>query len=147
MAFDIYYIYNKSVRELGFIPSSIVSSLDLETEESKKEESKKLNINTRVNLLLEFIQKMKLKSIVEDSKISKKTITSPCHFAIRCKKFYSGDGTTIFSSCAKILANVSDGLFEYNTDGLIFTPSHTGVGSNRIGVAGPVWKTVWERFC
>ena len=145
MAFDIYYIYNKSVRELGFIPSSIVSSLDLETEESKKEESKKLNINTRVNLLLEFIQKLKLKSIVEDSKISKKTITSPCHFAIRCKKFYSGDGTTIFSSCAKILANVSDGLFEYNTDGLIFTPSHTGVGSNRIGVAGPVWKTVWEQ--
>lgn len=153
MAFDIYYIHAKSVRELGFIPSTIVSSLDLENEETKKEESKKLNINTRVNLLSEFIQKMKLKPIVEDSKIttttktSKKTVslTSPCHFAIRCKNFYSGDGTTIFSSCAKILANVTDGLFEYNTDGLIFTPSHTGVGSNKIGVAGPVCKTVWEQ--
>ena len=114
MAFDIYYIHNNSVRELGFIPSNIVSPLDLETENEESKKDSKLNINTRVNLLSEFIQKMKLKSIVEDTKITTKTskktvsVTSPCHFAIRCKKFYSGDGTTIFSSCHKILANVTD---------------------------------------
>ena len=152
MAFDIYYIHTKSVRELGFIPSSLPSLLDLETEtkELTEQESKKLNINTRVNLLSEFIKKMKLKSIVENTNVTTKTkktvsIPSPCQFTIRCKNFYSGEGTSIFASCAKILANVTDGLFEYNTDGLIFTPSHTGVGSDRIGVAGPVWKTVWEQ--
>ena len=157
MAFDIYYIHNESVRELGFIPYS----LDIDEDESKKESKKesKLTINTRVHLLSEFINKMKLKSIVEDTKVTTKTksvmegssrttsksITSPCQFAIRCKRFYSGEGTTIFASCEKILANVVDGRFEYNTDGLIFTPSHTGVGSNRIGVAGPVSKTPWEQ--
>jgi hypothetical protein len=147
MAFDIYYIHTKSVRELGFIHNENSKDLNCEEEESKEES----NINTRVNLLSEFIIKIKLKSIVEDTQITKKTknttknisITSPCQFVIRCKNFYSDK--SIFNSCDKILSNVKDGLFVYNTDGLIFTPSHTGVGSNCIGKAGPLHKTVWEQ--
>ena len=141
MAFDIYFIHNKSIRELGFIPPTILSNDD----EESKESSKKI-INTRLNLLLEFIDKLKIKSIVENIEKIKPSKMSPCQFAIKCKNFYnSGEDNTIFSSCAKILANVKDGLFVYNTDGLIFTPSHTGVGSNMVGEAGPIHKITWEQ--
>ena len=35
-------------------------------------------------------------------------------------------------------------MFEYNTDGLIFTPSLLGVGSDKIGEAGPLKKVTWS---
>ena len=35
-------------------------------------------------------------------------------------------------------------LFEYETDGLIFTPANTGVGSNKIGESLPPTKMTWE---
>ena len=141
MAFDIYFIHAKNVRDLGFIPT-ISSSID---DEESKESSKKI-ISTRLNLLLEFIDKIKLKSIVEDTSNKKTSIKSPCKFSIKCKNFYnSGEDNTIFASCAKILANDKDGLFVYNTDGLIFTPSNTGVGSTKVGEAGPLRKNVWDQ--
>ena len=49
----------------------------------------------------------------------------------------------IFSSCAELLSNENKGLFEYNTDGLIFTHAYFGVGSDTIGKAGPLTKVTW----
>ena len=38
-----------------------------------------------------------------------------------------------------------DDLFEYETDGMIFTPSDTGVGTNIIGEKSKPYKVTWER--
>lgn len=71
--------------------------------------------------------------------------SNACHFRLQCKTFYmTTEETTIFQACNEIITKVKDGLFEYNTDGLIFTPSNTGVGSSSIGVAAPLHKITWE---
>ena len=133
-AFDVYYIHNKSTRELGFYP--VVA----DQEESKY----------RLPLLQKYVRDLKARSVMDkDEKqgkpnqgIEKK---SPCNFVIKCKQFYaSTESTSIFQGCATILSKVRDGSYEYNTDGLIFTPALTGVGSDRIGHAGPLYKITWE---
>lgn len=148
-AFDVYFIHGKSVRELDFV------SMDPEVEKAK----------FRANLLAHYIQLLKPVSILdtETKKGAKKgakrveksdnqkmsdvdTSKMPCHFIIRCKEFFSSSETvSMFSSCAIILEKEKDGAFEYNTDGLIFTPTNTGVGSDRPGYAGPLSKTLWTR--
>ena len=40
---------------------------------------------------------------------------------------------SIFKHCNKILSDVEQGLYEYETDGLIFTPSLLPVGQNTKG--------------
>ena len=137
-AFDIYYYNNKSLRELGFAPIS-------EMDEPK---------NFRLPLLNRFIQKLKPRSIMapkqtDESKMVKESgmptdTDKLCDFAIKCKQFYStNDGATIFEGCSRILSDVQDGLFEYITDGLIFTPMDTGVCAGRIGHSGPLYKSTW----
>ena len=39
---------------------------------------------------------------------------------------------------------VSDGLFEYETDGLIFTPATIGVGVDKEGETPKNFKTTWK---
>jgi hypothetical protein len=123
-AFDIYYIHNVSVRDKGFVP------LDAEDEESKY----------RLPLLQKFISELKPVSVMQNDKPK----NSPCDFVIKCKQFYSFQDVSIFNGCATILSKVRDGSYEYNTDGLIFTPTSMGVASDRIGHAGPLQKTTWE---
>ena len=61
------------------------------------------------------------------------------------KNFYiATEGDQIFEACGMILSKEREGIFIYNTDGLIFTPALTGVGSDRIGVAGRMRKETWE---
>jgi len=137
--FDIYFIGGKSVREFGFSPQS-------DTDELK---------HFRLPLLNRFIQKLKprpLNASGEDAPRLEKQNGAPrdgdviCDFTVKCKQFYSAtDETTIFEGCSRILSDVKDGLFEYVTDGLIFTPTNTGVCSERIGVAGPIYKPLWQR--
>ena len=55
-----------------------------------------------------------------------------------------GDDYNIFEACNYILQRVKNGLYEYNTDGLIFTPTLLGVGSSRFLEAGPLKKTRWD---
>ena len=51
----------------------------------------------------------------------------------------------IFSACSKKLSEINDGLFEYNTDGLIFTPMDLAVGSNKVGeMPSSLYKTTWN---
>jgi hypothetical protein len=135
-AFDIYYINGKSVREFAFIPSAA------EDEPSK----------FRLPLLNQFISLLKPISIT-DPRSNKKQDTSvppdntgqtPCHFMVRCKEFYSSENGGIFQGCSTILSRVREGTMEYTTDGLIFTPSNTGVASNKAGSAGPLYKTTWD---
>jgi hypothetical protein len=69
-----------------------------------------------------------------------------CKMRIQCKNFAVGSQTqSIFEKCSEILSNIQGGQYEYFTDGLIFTPIHTGVGSDRVGIAAPLKKTTWDR--
>jgi hypothetical protein len=97
-------------------------------EKSKKEE----NFNYRLIILNSVIKTLELKSITNSKEI---------HIKFNVKKFY---GAHIFNGCARILNNINEGLYEYNTDGLIFTPSNTGVCSLKTGVAAPNYKITWN---
>jgi hypothetical protein len=104
-AFDIYFLDGIDKRMLPFI------SLDAEIVKS----------NFRLPLLDAVIKNIGLYSVVKHDK------EPPLR--ISCKTFYTdSDRQTIFQGCKSILQKMNDGLFEYNTDGLIFTPMNRGVG-------------------
>ncbi len=138
-AFDIYYVNGISVRELAFM------KIDGQEED--------LDNKYRLLLLHRCIRLIKPYSVL-DSSIKKDDKALPgdkvevnhaCEFVIECKNFYStNDGVSIFQACSKILSDIENGIYQYNTDGLIFTPSNTGVGSDRVGMAGKLQKTGWE---
>ena len=124
-AFDIYCINKKSTRALEFYP----------TNNPDEEPPAKPKVY-RLQLLKKVISELEPVSITKNGK---------CEISITCKKFYATSETrSIFNCCSKILGDVGDGLYEYNTDGLIFTPSRLAVGSSKIGEPGPITKTTWE---
>ena len=137
-AFDVYFINGKSQRELNFV------SMDDNEEPSK----------FRLNKLNQYITALKPRSILDVSggnSDPKKKMSEDeqndqhaCRFRIKCKEFYSSRNGGIFKGCSDILTKVRDGTYEYNTDGLIFTPTTTGVGGERSGHAGSKNKTTWE---
>ena len=51
---------------------------------------------------------------------------------------------SIFDGCNQILEKIEQNRFDYETDGLIFTHSYFGVGSDKIKEAGPKTKITWE---
>lgn len=104
-AFDIYFLDEKDKRALDFVslrPDSIKT-------------------NYRLPLLDAFIKNVSIKSVISSE-------TQP-PLRIVCKAFYSeSEKQSIFQGCKTILQKQRDELFEYNTDGLIFTPMERGVG-------------------
>tara|TARA_B110000091_G_scaffold214503_1_gene268478 strand:- start:41 stop:3670 length:3630 start_codon:yes stop_codon:yes gene_type:complete len=137
--FDIYFQNNKNVREFEFTKTG--------EDEGEAEEEKKTQY--RINLLSSFIRSLNPYSILEKSaktEVSKSGNTKTLPMSFKCKEFYKdSEGTSIFDGCAKILSNERDGLYEYNTDGLIFTPSRLPAGGNAPNSApGPLYKSTWE---
>ena len=131
-AFDIYYLKGENVRMKAFIPSLI------ETVGQKEKEG----TTYRLPLLVSTIKRLLPESVIK-SKNSETPIPSPLR--IEYKTFYSADEKqTIFQGCDLILKKVDDGLFEYNTDGLIFTPAHLGVGANKVGENVKPIKSTWN---
>ena len=53
---------------------------------------------------------------------------------IEAKKFYPNMSKSIFQQCNTILEEVNNGMFLYETDGLIFTPIDKSVGSTKLGI-------------
>ena len=137
-AFDIYYIDGKSVRELNFVAM----------------EDDDVPEDFRLTRLQNFIKEMKTKSILDkdsgNSNSAKEhgkvdSDSHSCYLTIKCKQFYSSNENNIFAGCSTILSKVKDGSYEYNTDGLIFTPSTTGVGGDRSKHSGPLNKYTWDK--
>jgi len=135
-AFDIYFKEGVDVRKHGFTPKNVD---DVKTK-------------FRLTLLKELVKNLKPHSVVKakDDK-HKEVMLSPIR--IECKKFYwvtmnqtenVNTKYTIFTLCNAILEKERQGLFEYNTDGLIFTPENMGVGADRVGKAGPLSKSTWD---
>tara|TARA_B110000444_G_scaffold4800_1_gene4505 strand:+ start:16067 stop:19726 length:3660 start_codon:yes stop_codon:yes gene_type:complete len=135
-AFDVYYINNKNVTGLAFVilekpeNKAVYNKGDDEKEESNKPPTK--THDTRLVILKSVIKKLNPISIIPNTK-------SPIN--IVNKKFYANN---IFSASNTILNNLKHGLFEYNTDGLIFTPANTGVASNKVGLNAPNFKITWN---
>lgn len=141
--FDIYFIDGESVRELAF---------------TRQPTDEQTSTKNRLQLLNYFISNIFLIPVDvadtdptipnvmwKNNQISGLEKSAACNLRIQCKTFYmTTSDTSIFQACNEILSKIRDGLFEYNTDGIIFTPSNTGVGSSAIGVSGPLHKITWE---
>lgn len=120
-AFDIYYQNGRSIRELGFAPIK-----------PGEERSK-----YRLPILNDFIKELQRKVEL----VSKK----PAKMVFQAKTFYIGTADrSIFEGCHTILQKEHDGLFPYETDGLIFTPAEFGVGGNKVGESSRPMKVTWE---
>lgn len=123
-AFDIYYVAGKSVREKAFMPLEVVDE----------------RTNFRLVLLNNYMTALNssLRCITQKGN-SDVQVSFPIRFSV--KNFYTG---SIFESCRILLEKERDGLFEYETDGLIFTPARFGVGGNKAGEASKPMKVTWE---
>ena len=61
--------------------------------------------------------------------------------SIMSKKFHwGGESSTIFDACRKVL----DAEYNYETDGLIFTPKNLSVGASGVGKASLLKKITWK---
>lgn len=145
-AFDVYYYNKNDVRDFTFVLKS----------DEKDIHKSRLHLLEKLQQLLKPIsilsnentsenkdkERSKLKSML--SRYSKNSESmSPIRF--ETKKFYPlSPKQTIFNGCKKILEKEKEGLFEYETDGLIFSHALYGVGSNSEGKAGPKTKITWE---
>ena len=100
---------------------------------------------SRYYLLKNLVKNIKLKLYSRDGNYTKELTSS---IRIKCKDFYPNNPETdnIFESANIVLTKERDHLFEYETDGLIFTPAYLGVGGNKMGVAGPTTKITWEHL-
>jgi hypothetical protein len=128
-AFDIYFINKKDIRSYGF---------DMRKETDKP-------IDFRLPILKNFIKTLEPISILSGSGSEK--IISPIR--IESKNFYPTSSfvetdNNIFNACRIILEKEKDQQFEYNTDGLIFTPASMGVGTDDIGKPSLNHKSTWE---
>ena len=120
LAFDIYILEGKDVRSYDFMPMS----------------SELAQNKFRIPLLKKVIDKL-------DAILVNTTKKSP--LTIDKKKFYiQNDKQSIFDSCNTILSNIEEGLYEYNTDGLIFTPTNIGVGYNKSTDLPKSYKATWK---
>lgn len=136
-AFDIYYHKNKDIRHFTFLLS----------EEQKDVYKSRFYLLEKLSDIFNPISIVSSDKLKE--KLKKKQSTdlqievSPIRFVV--KKYYPmSSKLTIFDGCKTILNKEKEGLFEYETDGLIFTHMFNGVGSNVIGKSGPKTKTTWE---
>jgi len=122
LCFDIYYINNKSVMEFPF------------TEMEGLVYPKKMPTDIfRYKSLIDFTQSFAAEGIT----------TKKPPLTIKPKVFYKNTRDSIFTQCNQILSKVEDGEFNYWTDGLVFTPINTGVGSNIIGETFTPKKKTW----
>ena len=104
-SFDIYYSHGKYVGGLDF------KSFQIEGVEKK---------TCRHDLLELFVGGLKIENITN--------VTEGCELSIKCKYFAFTDNKSIFQASKEIESIISN---NYEKDGLIFTPSNTGVGNSK----------------
>jgi hypothetical protein len=132
-AFDMYYINGKSVRHHPFMMRN-------EQESSGK---------SRMNLLVTYVEELDAISILDkaqDNEVKPKNKSVKSGIRIQVKEFeHSTDEKTIFKACSNILSKVKDDNYEYETDGLIFTPAFYPVGADsEEEEPSSVFKTTWN---
>jgi hypothetical protein len=121
LAFDIYIINNYDLRGNKFMVYQDEKGYD----------------ESRYYLLRKIISELDDVSVVDG-------LVSPINISF--KTFYPDNelANDIFDGCRTILGYEKLGIYPYNIDGLIFTHCDYGVGSNKIGVAGPKENITWN---
>jgi len=119
LAFDAYYIGREDIRSLALANGGGDETFD----------------RTRIVEMHDIVTKADFQPFIGER----------IPLTIKEKTFYISSGPQIFKNCNTILSNVNDELFEYETDGLIFTPANTGVGSDRVGENLPPSKITWDK--
>jgi hypothetical protein len=115
--------------------SSRKKNMELREEELPRG-ARKGNEESRLILLKQVIQGMDIHPVISGDSIPIK---------ISVKKFQiASPDKNIFACANSIISAQKAGTYEYETDGLIFTPCNTGVASNKPGVAGPLHKVTWD---
>jgi hypothetical protein len=141
-AFDIYFHKNKDIRNYTFMLREEEKDIYKCRFYLLEKLGNILNPISIVDNTTKLGEKEKQTSKSPLDKYTKIDI-SPIRFTI--KKFNPMSAKqTIFDGCKAILEKERQGLFEYETDGLIFTHMFYGVGSTVIGKAGPKTKVTWE---
>jgi hypothetical protein len=160
-AFDIYIVSGNDVRARPFV-------------EVPTKNAKYFDEACRLPLLKEFIKTLKPVSILSKSSDKKESRAAASimemfkdenksPITIISKSFYPRfksrssekedidegepempDKYNIFEACNYIQQRIESGLYNYFTDGLIFTPTLLGVGSNNFLEAGPLKKIRWD---
>ena len=169
-AFDIYFLSNRDVRHHPFVNQLLEQeeaarvrdelledegTLEADLEERKRESSsarrrreenqqeedvrrgaRKGNSESRLDLLKQVLQFMKIQPIIQGDNLPIK---------VNIKKFeIATPDKNIFMCSRTIMAGKDAGIYEYEIDGLIYTPANTGVASNVAGRAGPLHKVTWD---
>lgn len=146
-AFDIYYINKVDVRERPFI-------------NTHSKEERYFKDGCRLPMLKEYIKMLKPSGLINKTEglvkllqVQKGINLSP--IKIISKNFYptfdsiiDNEATqvakyNIFEATNYLLRRIADKGFDYEIDGLIFTPTLLGVGGNKILEAGPKKKITW----
>ena len=120
-AFDIYFVGGNDVREREFVETSFQRNRIAANKE--EEISRKAY---RLDLLEEVIDTLKAVSVIDKVSVSPLII-------VKKEFYYVEDASTeenIFKKCGIIISKIKNNLFDYETDGLIFTPGYLGVGEN-----------------
>ena len=124
-AFDVYIVNKKDVRANSFIPPP--------TDEGGKEP---ILTKYRLPVLINIIKSLGAISTINDK---------PSPIRIENKKFKAESSEiNIFQCCNTIIDQQKQGLYEYEVDGLIFTPAYFGVACDKSGEAGPRNKPSWR---
>lgn len=114
-AFDLYYINGEDIRAKAFIG---------------EEEPN----NYRLSLLNKLLKELAPVGAIQGS-------LSPMR--IELKTFVQSSATqSIFEACGYISRQMSE--YEYETDGIIFTPMNTGVGGKKVGETTKPKKLPWD---
>jgi hypothetical protein len=141
-AFDIYYLNKVDIRDYSFM----ILPNEMENFKSRYELLKKTITHLNpVSILDEGKKEVKSAKELLQKYTSSLSIASPIR--IMCKQFFplNEKKQSIFNACDIILTKARENRFEYETDGLIFTHAYFGVGSEKIGEAGPKTKITWRQ--
>jgi len=151
-AFDIYYVNNEDIRHRPFV------QVDNKDEKYFKD-------GVRLTILKEFVKELAPLSIMFKEPSVKTKVSAlfskvkgegKSPIKIIAKQFYPTFDISIpgvpsaqtkhnmFEANNYLLRRIADNLFDYEIDGLIFTPTLLGVGSNKIMEAGPKKKITWQ---
>lgn len=118
LCFDLYWLNSEDFRIYPF--SNINKEMKYESKISQKIDKTKF----RYNELHKALRNSNFKLLSKNDIIMN----------IEVKTFYTNLETPIFEQCKKILENIKNGVFNYETDGLIFTPIDKSVGSTKLGI-------------
>lgn len=145
-AFDVYYVNGRSTRDYPFYKEISNDEEDDKQKQKDDEPKKKMDENSRLHIMRDFVDRLSIYSIMDktvENEVKPKQKEKNVGFRVQSKNFFAKE--SIFEACSELLTKMNDGTFEYNTDGLIFTPALYAVGGNEEGgLAGPLYKTTWD---